>query len=211
MLAITLSLGVWQVERLHWKRALLAEIDRGEARGAVLLGTDPLPFTRVFTTGRFIEASARYGAEVRSIASGPTMGSQVVGALATTDGRTVIVDRGWAPDDASVPTPPGEVRVEGYVRPPDHALMLGAKDDPAARRFYALDPGPIGASLGQQRVAPFTLVVLGPPGGIPEPAQAMPRPPNDHLSYAITWFSLAAILVVVFVVFARQSRKGPLP
>ncbi len=211
MLALTVSLGVWQVQRLHWKTALLAEIDRGEASPAVPLPTDPAPFTRVFVSGHYLDGVARYGAEVRGTASGVAMGSYVVAALAPATGDPILVNRGWAPDAADPPMPAGTVRVEGYIRPAEHGASLGAKDDPAARRFFALDPQPIGAALGLDHVAPFTLVALGPPGGVPEPAQAMPRPPNDHLSYAITWFSLAGILVVVFLVFARQTRKGPVP
>ena len=88
----------------------------------------------------------------------------------------------------------------GYVRPPEHPRWFGATDDPAARRFFALDPAAIGAALGLAEVAPFTLVALGPAGGVPEPAQALPRPPNDHLGYAITWFGLAGLL-------ARRVRR----
>ena len=47
-----------------------------------------------------------------------------------------------------------------------------------------------------------------PPGAYPEPATAMPRPPNNHLSYAITWFSLSVILVVIFAVFVRQTLQA---
>ena len=51
MLALTLSLGVWQVGRLHWKRDLLAEIDRGETTAPVKLSERPAPFTRVIAEG----------------------------------------------------------------------------------------------------------------------------------------------------------------
>jgi surfeit locus 1 family protein len=37
----------------------------------------------------------------------------------------------------------------------------------------------------------------------------LPRPPNDHLSYAITWFGLAAVLLVVFVVYATKKIPQP--
>ena len=64
-------------------------------------------------------------------------------------------------------------------------------------------------------VAPFTLMALGdaPPEHWPEPAQHLPRPPNNHLSYAITWYGLAAALVAVFVALARgrlrKERRTP--
>lgn len=54
--------------------------------------------------------------------------------------------------------------------------------------------------------APFTLIAMGAPqpGSLPDPARTLPRPPNNHLSYAFTWFGLAASLVAVFSVYARK-------
>ncbi|HEX3350753.1 MAG TPA: SURF1 family cytochrome oxidase biogenesis protein, partial [Acetobacteraceae bacterium] len=43
-----------------------------------------------------------------------------------------------------------------------------------------------------------------PPEDYPDPAQSLPRPPNDHLSYALTWYGLAATLLVVFLLYARK-------
>ena len=140
-------------------------------------------------------------------ADGAIIGSQVVGVLDRPDGPPVVVNLGWAPDGWTDQLPTGTVTIEGYVRPPEHTPWLGTADDPARRRFFALDPLGIGAALGALHVEPFTLVALGPARGTPEPVQALPRPPNDHLSYAVTWFSLAAALVVVFALFVRQTFR----
>jgi surfeit locus 1 family protein len=43
-----------------------------------------------------------------------------------------------------------------------------------------------------------------PPKGYPDPAQHLPRPPNNHLSYAITWYGLAAGLLLVFGLWTRE-------
>jgi surfeit locus 1 family protein len=91
---------------------------------------------------------------------------------------------------------------------PEPSTWTSASDDPGQRRFYSLDPAAIGASLGHPSVAPFALIVIGPAGSIPEPVQTLPRPPNDHLSYALTWFSLSVALVIVFFVYVRQSLHG---
>ena len=74
------------------------------------------------------------------------------------------------------------------------------------RQFYTLDPEAIGRSLGLQHVAPFILIALGPtpPEHYPDPAKHLPRPPNNHLSYAITWYGLAVALVVIFALWARK-------
>jgi surfeit locus 1 family protein len=56
-------------------------------------------------------------------------------------------------------------------------------------------------------MAPYGLVLLGQAGSLPEPAQTLPRPRNNHLGYAITWYGLAASLVGVFLAFAWLQRK----
>ena len=210
MLALTTGLGIWQVERLHWKTELLREIDAGEAAPAVPLTADPKPFTKVRVMGRLRQdLQALYGVEVRSAQAGPVLGAYVLNPLERPGADPVIVNRGWAPLDRVQSGTPVDATIEGYVRAPEKPVRFGAADDPAARRFYALDPGAIAASLGLPRAAPFTLVALGgaPPGTYPEPARALPRPPNNHLSYAITWFGLAASLLVIFAIYARRTLR----
>ena len=212
MLALALGLGVWQVQRLAWKTALLADIDRGEAAPAIPLPADPRPFTKVRVTGTLRQdLAALYGIEVRTTAAGPALGAFLLNPLERPGADPVIVDRGWVPSDAPRDATPVPATVEGYIRAPESPVRFGATDDPAARRFYALDPAAIGAALGLRRVAPYTLVALGavPPGTVPEPAQALPRPANNHFTYALTWFGLAAALLGVFGVYARRILKAP--
>ena len=206
MLAITISLGVWQLHRLAWKRALLAEIDLAESLPPAPYTGMAVAFRRVVVEGRFLPEVARYGAEVRAAAAGAEMGAHVLMALVQGPGLDpIIVDRGWAPIGHLPPPSADPVRVEAYVRPPEYRVRFGPADDPAGRRFFALDPAAIGASMGLAQVAPFTLVALGPAGPVLQPATALPRPPNDHLSYALTWFGLSAALLAVFTVYVLQS------
>ena len=216
MLALTTGLGVWQVERLRWKTELLREIDQGEAAPAVALASGPgapapAPFTKVKVSGVLRQdLAALYGVEVRSTLAGPVMGAYLINPLERPGADPVVVNRGWVPVDRVPTGGPVDAGIEGYVRAPERASVIGLSDDPAARRFYSLDPAAIAASLGVAHAAPFTLVALGrvPPGTYPEPALAMPRPPNNHLSYAATWFSLALILVVIFSLFVRQTLRA---
>ncbi len=104
----------------------------------------------------------------------------------------------------------GDVTVEGFIRPPVHRSLISAGDDPAHRQFFTLDPQRIGTALGLSRVYDFTLVAMGQtdPGRYPIPASEMPRPPNNHLQYALTWFALAAALVGVFISWARKRLSA---
>ena len=136
-------------------------------------------------------------------------GNQVLGAqlLAVLDRAAgpVLVDLGWVDTAAVPPTPAGPMTLDGFVRPPEHPGMLSAKDDPAKRRFWTLDPVPIGAALGVA-VPAFTVVALGPPG-LPDPAREMPRPPDNHLNYALTWYGFAVTLLVIFTLYARKALR----
>jgi surfeit locus 1 family protein len=211
MLVITVWLGIWQLHRLAWKTALLAQIDVAERAPGITLPTDPSPFQKVRVTGRLDRdgRSGLYGVEVRDLPSGPMLGSQLVVLLDPAQGGPPIVTLlGWLPSNEQPPAEPaGLVTIEGYVRPAEHAGLFSAQDDLATRRFYSLDPAVIGPALGAAAVAPFSLVRMGTPqpGVYPQPTTALPRPPNDHLQYAVTWFGLAATLVVVFCVYARKA------
>jgi surfeit locus 1 family protein len=216
MLAVLLGLGTWQVRRLFWKQALLAQIDRAEAADPIPLPRSALsPFAKVSATGTFLpDKTALYGADVRTIATGPEMGARMIEPMRQAGGDLILVDRGWIPLSRSVPVeqPAGEVTVSGYVRFGDKAGWFSAQDDVVRRRFFTLDPVAIGAGIGEPAVRPFVLVALaaGPAaaGHWPEPAQHLPRPPNNHLSYAITWYGLAVALLAIFIVWARKGSRA---
>ena len=217
MLATLIGLGTWQVHRLHWKQDILAQIDRAEANPPIPLPPNPAPYAKVSVTGTFLpDRSALYGAQVQTLASGPAMGGRLIVPLRMTDGRVVLIDRGWVPTVRQTPIdqPTGEVTVSGYVRFGDEPGAFSAHDDVPARLFYTLDPQAIGQALGQPAVLPFVLVVLGPERAgeivthLPDPATHLPRPPNNHLSYVITWYGLAAALVIIFIVWARKKPEA---
>ena len=211
MLAVLLGLGTWQVQRLHWKQGVLAQIARAEVGPANPLPAkpEPEPYTKVQVTGHLRDdLSVSYGAEVRDTAAGTQLGAYLIEPLERDDGDAILVDRGWVPNKRPAPIaqPEGDVTLEGYVRPSDTPGLFSATDNPAIRQFYTLDATAIGAALGLRQVAPFILVALGPAPleRYPDPARHLPRPANDHLSYAITWYGLAIALVVIFVLWARK-------
>jgi surfeit locus 1 family protein len=212
MLVLACGLGVWQLERLAWKTRLLADVDRAEASPAIPLPTHPPAFAKVRVEGKWLTGYALYGADLGETPSGPRMGGRLIMALQPASGPPILVDRGWVPAERAldVMTPVGAVAVEGYIRQPEHAGLFAPQDDSKQHRFYTLEPAAIGASLGLRQAAPFVLVSLGPvvAGVYPVPAQALPRPPNDHLSYAITWFGLALTLMVIFLIYSRKVLRA---
>ena len=204
MLVILISLGTWQLQRLHWKEGILAQIAAAEAGPAVPLSQHPDPYTKVSVRGRFsFNQAAEFGADVRDTRDGSVMGFYQIVPLVRVGAPTIMVDRGWVPQNREAPlnNPTGEVTVTGYVRPGDKSHWFSAPDDPAVRAFYTLNPNAIGAAVGVPDPVPYVVVSLGlsVTGSYPIPAETLPRPPNNHLSYAITWYGLALVLAVIFV------------
>jgi surfeit locus 1 family protein len=206
VLCILLALGWWQLQRLHWKAEILARMDAAEAAPPAPLGPSPQPFARVVAEGRLdATRAALVGLEPRQ----GTLGARLVVPLLRDGAPPVLVDLGWVPQGARGPVPEGRVAILGFVHPGDSRSWLAAADDLAGRHFYTFDPPAIAAALGLPGAEPFALVRLGPPG-TPDPARAIPRPPNNHLGYVVTWWGLAfALLLVLGAFLARRLRSPP--
>lgn len=214
-LAILISLGVWQLHRREWKHRLLDQIARAETSAPVpLQGTNPPPFARLVLRGTWRpDAVAFYGADVRDVAGRPTMMAGLLQILERPGEPPVLIDRGAVPVDPAPLPATGPAEIIGYARPAEHAGLLSATDDIAGRRFYTLDPAAIGTAL-RTALPPFTVVALSDSTACtrdcPIPAESLPRPPDNHLNYALTWFGLAFSLCLVAGAYLRgQLRARP--
>ena len=98
------------------------------------------------------------------------------------------------------------------MRWPDARHWFSAADDPLHNLWFTRDPLAIAAAkgLGSAAVAPFYVEQESPapPGGLPQPGKLVVRLRNEHLQYAMTWYGLALVLVVVFVVWAFSSGRA---
>ena len=189
--AILLALGTWQMQRLAWKERLLADIAGKISAAPVALPANPDPvadrFLPVTVEGRIV------GAPLRVLTGRQVLGAgyKVISALDVA-GRRVLIDRGFLPDGKPLPpTPEGEVVVTGNLHWPDETDSFTpapegdlwfARDVPAMAKVLGTEPVLIVASKIDPRE----------PALDPMPVDTAGIP-NDHLEYAITWFSLAAI------------------
>ena len=206
--AFLIGLGVWQLQRLAWKEGILASIAQGEAGAPLPLSPAPAPFSKVEATGTLRDVGL-YGIAVEDTPRGEQEGAFRLGVLERAGATAVLVNEGWVPDGIPPIPTARAARVVGYVMPGQAPGLFTPNGDAASRRFYAPDPASIGAALDLPPLAPFLIVALGDvlPGTYPRPAQHLPEPPNNHLQYALTWFALAAALLVVFAVSVRQRSR----
>lgn len=215
-----LALGFWQLQRLAWKDALLAEIaQRAEAAPVPvppeglwpLLQPDDYDYRHVELVGRFEhdkEALVFRAAGPKGL--GP--GFLVLTPLRLATGAHVIVNRGYVPQDRKDPVSrrqgqiEGEVSVQGLMRPPEPRNFFTPADSPEKGIYFSRDPGVIAGHFGLVRAAPFSIDAdaFDVPGGWPQGGTTVRALPNNHLAYALTWFGLAAGLCGVFIAFARR-------
>lgn len=219
-IALLCGLGVWQVQRLHWKLDLIARIQQGLAAPAqpftdVWTGTaDPaaLDYKKVALRGHFLNDR-----EVYFFATAPD-GSpdyHVLTPLVTERG-TLLVDRGEIPAALMAPATrragqlEGDVTITGVLRKPDAPNYFTPPPDRVRRVTYTRHPATVAAAFGLPPLLPMFLEA-GPapnPGGWPKGGQTVIDLPNNHLSYAVTWFGLAAGLLGVWL--AYHISKGRL-
>jgi surfeit locus 1 family protein len=219
-LAVLIGLGVWQLERLHWKEGLIAEIEarsRGvpvtlaQALAIARQGHDP-NYYRVRVEGRFHHDKERY-LFAQSLSDG-TPGWHVITPLETAGGDMVLIDRGFVSDALKDPSSRASGQVEdaitvtGIVRSPEIQGNFVPDNEPEANRWFWRDLGAMARSMfpeGTVELAPFYLDAekSDVPGGWPEGGQTRLEVPNNHLQYAITWFLLALGLLVIYAVYVR--------
>ncbi|PAT42938.1 SURF1 family protein [Vandammella animalimorsus] len=262
------SLGSWQVQRLGWKKDLIARV---QARVQASPEAPPAPaqwpqlgagdeYRRLQLAGQLLtERSipvyantdlgpgywlmaplqlASQPADVGANASTNTNANTSADARATAPG-VVWINRGFiptamrhSPDYARLSAPAAEaersVQVTGLLRLPPRPHWFSRDNRPAEQRWYQRNPAELSAAqaLPTQVTAPYFVDAqqIEPSHTLPaaggSTAQIWPRPGltqlqfrNNHLSYALTWFTLALlnIAALIYLLFfeSRRARSGP--
>lgn len=215
MLAVLLSLGFWQLDRRTWKTDLIQTLEERLAAPTLTvenLPRDPaedLEFRRFRLQGTFAE----HDLELVSRTRNGVVGREAVTPLDLGDGRFVLVLRGFVPAEVGIPDPPDDVvEVTGVFHLPSEPGWMRPDNEPETNEWFWIDPPTMAAASGidGEALVPGYLVATSPIGDgerWPEVREVDVDLPNRHLQYAITWFSLAVALIVVFVVFLRGRRR----
>ena len=203
-----LGLGTWQMQRLVWKEALIAEREAGLAMKPSILpqafadweNAKSFNFRIVNVTGVFRhDLEQLFGAKAR----GGVLGHHVLTPLLPSDGPAVLVDRGWVPADKAHPASRPEGQIEGEVtvggiarfRAADRPGAFTPNNDPTAGEWYHYDLDAMAAALGLE-LSPVVIEVddTPNPGGLPIGGRTVIQLTNNHQQYALTWYGLAAAL-----------------
>jgi cytochrome oxidase assembly protein ShyY1 len=231
MVALFVALGLWQLQRRVEKHALIAALTERLAAAPVAL--PPASQWRSLTAERDefrrVSFGATYahlsdamvygsGSAVREDISGPGTWAFLPARLPS--GETVVVNAGFVTntmqdrsveDRAVAPLATDRpVTLTGYLRFPEKAGLLTPAENPATRLWFARDQLSMAHALSWGDVAPFyvDLETPVPASGIPKPGPLEVHLRDDHMQYAITWFSLAGAVLIAFGVWLRAQRRA---
>ncbi|HEX8569867.1 MAG TPA: SURF1 family protein [Caulobacteraceae bacterium] len=221
-LVVLTGLGVWQLQRLQWKRALLQRIENAQVQPAVALeealkahrdGLD-VEYARVVTDCPGIDQAAYlklFAVRERVI------GFRAVSACEVDDTSygSILVDRGFVAegDTGRMPAPGGSSPkhrpVVGVLRLPEPPTFVTPEDRPAENAWFRRDVAAMAKALNARAPAPLFLMLESPPppGFGPTPAPLPAAVSNRHLGYALTWFGLAAALIAVYAAMLLKGRR----
>jgi cytochrome oxidase assembly protein ShyY1 len=230
MVALLVGLGLWQLQRRAEKHALIATLT--ERLAAAPAPLPPPSQWRALTAARDefrrVSFSATYarladamvyssGSAVREDISGPGTWAFLPARLSS--GETVVVNAGFVPntmqdrsveDRAAAPLLTDRpVMLTGYLRFPESAGLVTPAESLATRLWFARDHLSMAQALSWGEVAPFyiDLETPVPESGIPKPGALQVHLRDDHMQYAITWFSLAGAVTIAFLVWLRGLRQ----
>lgn len=200
-------LGNWQLDRLAWKQTVLEQIDQRIAAPAVPVPLTPVPsedtYLPVFAEGRFGQEYIRVLVSQKRIGAG----YRVISAFKT-EGRRILVDRGFIDLSKSSDMQADQaVVVQGNLHWPDEVDGFTPAPDLEKNIWFARDVRALSEALQTQ---PILIVAsqISPPNQNIKPLEIDSSAiPNDHLQYAVTWFSLAAIWIMMSGAFLWRSRK----
>lgn len=216
------NLGLWQLRRLEARSATNALI---EAR----LAGAPQPYAALVAEGllpdalhyRPVVVFGRYDPEhevlLRSRSYQGQPGWHVLTPLRLDEERALLVDRGWVPYSMDTPPleavrpPEAEVTVYGVLYPSQSAPegWLVARDPPEGvlTKVFWIDTERLSRQL-PYRLEPFYVALVSqapaPAGPLPVPPPPPELGPGPHLSYALQWFSFAAIGIVGYALLLRK-------
>lgn len=204
--AILLNLGAWQLRRLDWKTEIIETIEARISAPAVPVPVHPDPdadrYRHVRAAGEILPG------ELHVYTSVPPhgVGYRIVVPLRLADGRHVLLDRGFVPiEEKNAERLVGPITVEGALQWPREADSFTADPDLDENVWFARDVSLMSEALDTE---PVLLVAEA----SDDPNQPMPLPvtvniPNDHLEYAITWFSLALVWAVMTVHWLWRIKR----
>lgn len=210
ILVACLLLGNWQMERLEWKLGLIEKINLRATSEPValpkgMMDLEALEYLHISATGIFDN-----NAEITMYSVGPNgePGYDLYTPLKMTDGRSVIVNRGWVPEqikaqgDRPLTLVTNEITITGLLRKPWEKLWYGPENEPDNNMWFYGDVDGMASTMGINGYFPMFLYAdkIDSDNRFPVAGRTEFNIVNNHLDYVLTWYGLSLVLIVIYLI-----------
>lgn len=208
-----LALGTWQVKRLEWKNNLIAAMTTRISMPAIDMpesidDINNYKYRKIRLSGNFMNENEIH------LFTGPIEmkgepGYEILTPFEQDGGNVVLVDRGWVPASKKNRNERPEtisdepVTVYGMLLEGEKQARFVPDNDIAGNLWFWIDVPAIAAETGYnlQNLYIRLLKSDNDVNSLPITGDAVVKYRNDHLQYAIIWYSLAIILLVIYILF----------
>lgn len=219
LLPLLIALGMWQLDREQQKIEL-------QRRYELRLQQEPLGLDRVDWRNNDlawlrVEASGYFEPRKQFLLDNKIYDSQVGYEVITpfyTDYGTILINRGWIAQGPSrqilpaIPTPEGRQQINAYVYAPDGELMMLAEDNLDNSNWPKLvqriDLEKMSDALEDSLLPLSARLEQGAPGLLQYNWQAINTRPETHRGYAIQWFIMALVLLILYLMFSFRRPEN---
>lgn len=219
MLALLCFLGNWQVERLNWKLDLIEKIEMRYGLPSIAIPPtvsepDEWVYRHVSVSGRYLHLREM---PLYSIGPNGKPGYDLFTPLLARDGKYVIINRGWVPENLkeqiSRPDTIGAepVNITGVLRKSWDRERFAPENDLGRNLWFYGDLQAMKNAQGLEQVFPMFLYASkdSEQGELPVGDRSRLKIVNNHLDYAMTWYGLAIVLLVIYVMFNVRKNGRP--
>ena len=214
---ILILLGNWQMARLDEKQNFIQTIEFNIANPAISiqdLDANAPNYSKIKLSGTFLPGKNAFLYGRRS-ALPEKDGYYLLSAFTTEDGKIYTVSRGWLPQSVkdnmgNFITDQKSETIEAIILPGEKKNFFVPENDRKNNIWFTLDLNMAAEVIGNT-VTDFYLMQIDsqnlPKGAVPLKTTHLSKVRNDHLEYAITWYSLAAGLLLIFIIYSRKKHS----
>ena len=203
IILVLLSLGCWQLYRLNWKLNLIQEIENSLKNDPIELSkANEKNFLRIQTSGEIDFDKQIY---LYNLNDNGKPGFEVINPILIND-KNYLINRGWIPfnqKDQPEINLVDEIKIIGTLKLQSKASTFKPENDIEKNYWFTLDRDDVFKYTGKN-FSNFIIYLNG-DYNIPKPKLITANISNNHKKYAITWFSMAISILLLYLYFRRKN------
>ncbi|MDC3232553.1 SURF1 family protein [Pelagibacteraceae bacterium] len=198
------TLGTWQLYRLQWKQDVINQISEGLKSTPIKYSQDIRKnYQKVTLVGEYDFKSQIY---LYSLNDKGQPGFDVVTPFETTKKENVLVNRGWIKKELKNHSDINILsnNVTGMLRQANRKNFFTPDNDINKNIWFSVNLEDVQKITGK-KFNEFIVYLDDKNINAPKPKKITVDLPNNHLKYAITWYSISISILFYYLYFRKKT------